>query len=374
MLLFRQKPLSVENMWLKIEGFKDLVRSWWNGYSVEGYSNHYIAEKLKALKKDLKIWNKEVVGNFSSNRVEAFTRLQCWEAKEKENPLNPRDMEAKNLALEDYKKWDLLEETSWRQKSRKIWLREGDKNTKYFHKMANARARRNFLSKIRVNGVTLSSIEDIKDSVYRTYQSLLSESGDWRLSINGLNFKGLGEGVASSLEVMLSEEEIFTALSSCCGDKAPGPDDFTMTFWLFCWDVVKPEILGHFREFYLNGTFQRSLISTFLLLIPKKEGAEDLRDFRPISLVGSVYKLLAKVLPNRLKSVMGEVISDSQQAFVQGRQILDAVLIANETLDSRLKDNKPGLLLKMDIEKAFDHVGLENMWLLHLDFKESFSY
>ena len=180
--------------------------------------------------------------------------------------------------------------------------------------------------------------------------------------------------MANSLEVIFSEEEIFAALSSCCGDKAPGLDDFTMTFWLFCWDVVKPKILGHFREFYLNGTFQRSLISTFLLLIPKKEGAEDLRDFRPISLVGSVYKLLAKVLPNRLKSVMGEVISDSQQAFVQGRQILDAVLIANETLDSRLKDNKPGLLLKMDIEKAFDHVGLENMWLLHLDFKESFSY
>ncbi|RVW54708.1 NADH dehydrogenase [ubiquinone] flavoprotein 2, mitochondrial [Vitis vinifera] len=109
-------------------------------------------------------------------------------------------------------------------------------------------------------------------------------------------------------------------------------------------------------EFYLHGTFQRSLNFTFLLLIPKKEGIDDLRDFRPISLVGSVYKLLAKVLANRLKSVMGEVIFDSQHAFVHGRQILDAVLIANDALDSRLKDNIPGLLLKMDIEKAFDHV------------------
>ena len=96
--------------------------------------------------------------------------------------------------------------------------------------MANAWARRNFLSKIRVNGVTLSSIEDIKDSVCRTYQSLISESGDWRPSINGLNFKELGEGVASSLEVLFFEEEIIATLSSCCGDKSPGPDGFSMAF------------------------------------------------------------------------------------------------------------------------------------------------
>ena len=248
-----KSPFRFESMWLKIEGFKDLVRSWWNGYSVEGYSSHCIAEKLKALKKDLKDWNREVVGNVSFNRVETFSRLQCWEAKENENPLTPRKAETKKLALEYYKKWALLEETSWRQKSREIWLREGDKNTKYFHKMANAKARRNFLSKIIVNGVNLSSLEDIKEGVCSAYQSLLSVSRDWRPSINGLNFKELGEGLASNLEVMFSEEEIFAALSSCCGDKAPGPDDFTMTFWLFCWDVVKPEILGLFREFYLHG-------------------------------------------------------------------------------------------------------------------------
>ena len=114
--------------------------------------------------------------------------------------------------------------------------------------------------------------------------------------------------MASSPEVLFSEEEIFTALSSWCGDKSPSSDGFSMAFWLYCWDVVRAEILGLFREFYFHGTFQRSLNSTFLLFIPKKEGAEDLRDFRPISLVESMYKLLAKVLANRLKSVMGEVI------------------------------------------------------------------
>ncbi|RVW42450.1 Transposon TX1 uncharacterized 149 kDa protein [Vitis vinifera] len=351
-----KSPFRFENMWLKIDGFQDLVRSWWNGYSVDGSSSHCIAEKLKALKKDLKNWNKEVIGNVSLNRAEAFSRLQRWESRENDGPLTASEVEAKNQALEDYKKWALLEETSWRQKSREIWLKEGDKNTKYFHKMANARARKNFMSKIRINEVTLSSSDDLKEGVCRAYKSLLSEPGDWRPNINGLNFKELGEGLASSLEVEFSEEEIYAALSSCCGDKAPGPDGFTMAFWLFCWDVVKSEILELFREFHLHGTFQRSLNSTFLLLIPKKEGAEDLREFRPISLVGSVYKLLAKVLANRLKSVMGEVISDSQQAFVHGRQILDAVLIANEALDSRLKDNVSGLLLKLDIEKAFDHV------------------
>ncbi|RVW43928.1 hypothetical protein CK203_072334 [Vitis vinifera] len=100
-----KSPFRFENMWLKIDGFKDLVKSWWNGYSVEGYNSHCIAEKLKALKKDLKKWNKEVVGNVSFNRAETLSRLQQWEAKENENALTPEDIEAKNLDLEEYKKW-----------------------------------------------------------------------------------------------------------------------------------------------------------------------------------------------------------------------------------------------------------------------------
>ena len=109
--------------------------------------------------------------------------------------------------------------------------------------------------------------------------------------------------------------------------------------------------MGFFKDFSERGRFVRSLNTTFLVLVPKKGGADDLRDFRPISLVGGLYKLLAKVLANRLKKVMGKVVSSTQNAFFEGRQILDVALIANEAIDSLLKRNESGVLCKLDLEK-----------------------
>ena len=149
---------------------------------------------------------------------------------------------------------------------------------------------------------------------------------------------------------------MFEALSNLFGDKAPSLDGFTMGFCQFSWEFTKDEIMTFFGDFFRLDAFQRSLNSTFLILIPKKDGTERVKDFRPISLVGSLYKLLAKVLENRLKLVVGEVVSKFQYAFIQDRQIMDVALIANEAIDSKFKDNFFGLLLKLDIEKTFDHV------------------
>ncbi|KAM2902960.1 hypothetical protein COP2_002826 [Malus domestica] len=123
-----------------------------------------------------------------------------------------------------------------------------------------------------------------------------------------------------------------------------------------CWDILKADIMKIMEEFYDIGIINAVTNETFICLIPKKLDSLKVTDYRPISLVTGLYKIMAKTLASRLKEVLGSTISPNQGAFVKDRQILDAVLIANEVVEEVRQKKEDGLVLKIDFEKAYDHV------------------
>ena len=156
------------------------------------------------------------------------------------------------------------------------------------------------------------------------------------------------------MERPFKEEEIRWAIWSMDKDKASGPDSFTAGFFQGCWDVIKADLFKVFEEFHRNGKISVNINFTFITLVPKKDRSVRVKDYRPISLVTGLYKIITKVLSIHLSVVLGYTILENQSAFVPERQILDATLIANE--DDIRKQSKQCFAFKLDFEKAYDRV------------------
>ncbi|CAN4089863.1 unnamed protein product [Withania somnifera] len=151
---------------------------------------------------------------------------------------------------------------------------------------------------------------------------------------------------------VLSDHSLITLQ---CGDWERRRSYSKFENWWLNVDGFKELIQGWWSGFE-NELFEKSLNASFLALIPKKFGVEELKDFGPISLIGGMYKIIAKLITERMKTVMGRLINEHQMAFLKDRRIMDASLLANELVDSKVKKNTPEILCKLDIEKAYDHV------------------
>ncbi|KAL4318837.1 hypothetical protein GQ457_18G015900 [Hibiscus cannabinus] len=248
------------------------------------------------------------------------------------------------------------DEREWLQKSRLKWFEAGDKNTRNFHIVASTRRRKISIDKLSVGSRVVTEPEKIKAEVEDHFQKIYNNVNNIKAEHLNCNLKVLSVEDANKIEEPFSIDEIWSVLLATDGSRAPGPDGFNMNFLKRFWLDLKEEICQFFSDFYHGKLSVRPYNHSFIVLISKTDNPASLEDYRPISLVGSVYKLLAKVLAARLNRVSNDVIGESQFAFCPGKQITDCSLIANEIIDYTKRRGLSGVVFKVDFRKAYDSV------------------
>ena len=209
---------------------------------------------------------------------------------------------------------------------------------------------------VKVDGVWKDEPAEVKEEVRRFFSKRFPEADFDRPTLDGIPFNTIDFQQNAMLVKRFQEEEIRRVVWSCGSDKISGQDGLNFKFIKHFWDVIKPDFLRFFDEFHVNGVFSRGLNASFIALIPKVADPQELDEYRPISLIGCTYKILAKVLANRLKKVMHSIINERQTTFIEGRHMLHSVLIANEVVDEAKRGLKSCMIFKVDYEKAYDSV------------------
>eukprot|EP00253_Pinus_taeda_P011019 PITA_11019 len=159
----------------------------------------------------------------------------------------------------------------------------------------------------------------------------------------------------------ISLQEVENAVHQLKAGKAPGPDGFTSNFFQHFWDLVKWEVWQVVEESRMLRWMFPGMNPTFIALVPKVEESNTPDKYRPIALCNIIYKIVSKVIASRLKPLLPLIISPEQSGYVEGRQITDGIILTHEIIHSLKQSKKPGMLLKIDLSKAFDSISWDYM-------------
>jgi hypothetical protein len=231
----------------------------------------------------------------------------------------------------------LAEEELWRQRSRATWIKSGDQNTKYFHHFSSYRRNRKHIWELKTeDDVVISGQENLITEAHSFYKISYQDSGHTnyidQAAITSHFPRLVSEEEVAQLFRACTKDEIWNVLKSFTRDKSPGPDGWTVEFYLHFFELVGDDLWDLVEDSRIRGGVNRAINSTFLALIPKANKPTTLGDYRPITLCNLCYKIITKILANRIKPFLSRTLSGEQLGFLKGRQILDAIGTAQECL------------------------------------------
>ncbi|GAA0146610.1 hypothetical protein LIER_06523 [Lithospermum erythrorhizon] len=246
----------------------------------------------------------------------------------------------------------------WAQRAKVKWQLKGDRNTAYFHALSVQRGKHNLITSLQDDeGVWHADSRSIHILATNFYKELFTSQTEGIIPLLGHLQMPMISG--TMLDMRFTKEDVKKSVFLIQGNKSPGPDGMPGIFFQHYWEALGPKVCTMVLDCVNEGIFLSKFNFTSIYLIPKVMISVNLTQFRPIALCNVIAKLVAKVLATRLKSVLPNIISDSQNAFVPRRLITDNVLMAFEA-HHFIKNQKTGtrghMSIKLDMLKAYDRI------------------
>jgi len=356
------KPFRNIDAWHMDRGFNGMVKGKWQSYPAERNAILNLKVKLKLLKGDLKIWNREVFGNLNTTKDGILREIEAFDNQDEDGGSVARGRMERLELLSQLGEVDRKIDSLISQKARACWFKYGDSCTKFFHSSLRWRRLRNEVKGVEVGGQWCEEPATVRAEAKKLFENRFKATRDFGVRLDEVEFKTLSPEDNLFLTSGFKEDEVKDAVWHCEGSKSPGPDGFNFNFIKESWEFLKDEFVKALAVFHDTGSIPKGCNASFIALVPKVKDPCSLEQYRPISLVGALYKVIAKVLAERIKKVLNSVIDESQSAFLKGRGILDSVLMANEVVEDLRRRERSGICLKVDFEKAYDSVRWEFMY------------